>query len=587
MGSTSKTGHGYNQWASSDVPAMHDFNSDNAVSETIAQKVDSLTQQVANLGGQSPKGVYATAAALQTAYPFGTSGIFVVQADGNWYYWGGSDWLPGGPYTSTDASTVKTAAVSTTGGQSWSKTYQNVNTLTDGDGNQTLVAATPNFARKKIVVFGSSVATGWLATNANGWASMLASLLSGRGYNVVNRSIPGNATANLINRFYTDIVPEHPDVCIIALSLMNEGILGTNPEAIYNQYHDNIIRLIQMCRQQNIIPMVASCYPNTQYTSTQYQYVKQFNAALEDVDVAAFNLLGAVDDGTGKWIASCRGDDNHPNDIGHAEMFASIPPTFFDCIKDSGNLPLKSKSGGILLGADTTTQNPMQANIRDTVKSFTAAFWAKDFDGASIKIFFCVGAFESGSAVRIRQINGTVDLTIPGNTWVISSNAPIKTDRLYHHIAMTYNNATQTISLYVDGVFVGSNTYPITLLGGAVSLGGNNYTTSYNASNVGFQNFALYRTCLNADQVGDLYRGKILKQSLELFCPLDDPNPAQGAHLRNLAPTASYMVANTAALSPAPGTQNQLNLAGGVLYVDGGALKFRSANGTVTQIAAL
>ena len=48
----------------------------------------------------SPKGVYATLALLQAAYPTGTTGAYLVTADGNWYYWNGTAWTIGGLYQS-------------------------------------------------------------------------------------------------------------------------------------------------------------------------------------------------------------------------------------------------------------------------------------------------------------------------------------------------------------------------------------------------------------------------------------------------------------------------------------------------------
>lgn len=50
-----------------------------------------------NLSG-SPKGVYATLSELQAAYPNGADGIYVVSADGKWYFWNGTKWNAGGIY---------------------------------------------------------------------------------------------------------------------------------------------------------------------------------------------------------------------------------------------------------------------------------------------------------------------------------------------------------------------------------------------------------------------------------------------------------------------------------------------------------
>jgi hypothetical protein len=57
--------------------------------------------QISNIGSASPKGTYVTLAALQTAFPTGNSNIYVVTADGKWYYWSGSAWTAGGTYQAT------------------------------------------------------------------------------------------------------------------------------------------------------------------------------------------------------------------------------------------------------------------------------------------------------------------------------------------------------------------------------------------------------------------------------------------------------------------------------------------------------
>lgn len=51
----------------------------------------------------SPRGVYASLSALQTAYPSGASGVYLTSDNGHWYYWNGSAWTDGGVYQ-TDLS---------------------------------------------------------------------------------------------------------------------------------------------------------------------------------------------------------------------------------------------------------------------------------------------------------------------------------------------------------------------------------------------------------------------------------------------------------------------------------------------------
>lgn len=73
------------------------------LAQTMQQKADKTEVETAitNMGSASPKGTYATLSALQTAYPNGTTGIYVVTGDGKWYYWSGSAWTAGGQYQST------------------------------------------------------------------------------------------------------------------------------------------------------------------------------------------------------------------------------------------------------------------------------------------------------------------------------------------------------------------------------------------------------------------------------------------------------------------------------------------------------
>jgi hypothetical protein len=56
--------------------------------------------KVGAVASGSPKGVYTTLSALQTAFPTGNSNVYIVSADGKWYYWSGSTWTAGGTYLS-------------------------------------------------------------------------------------------------------------------------------------------------------------------------------------------------------------------------------------------------------------------------------------------------------------------------------------------------------------------------------------------------------------------------------------------------------------------------------------------------------
>ena len=188
---------------------------------------------------------------------------------------------------------------------------------------------------KKCVILGSSVARGEGATDFNGWANQLRAVLESRGsWIVVNKSIGGDMTANLLERWERDLLPEKPDVVVIALSLANEGLMGDEPEVIYNQFCQNLKKLIGLVRQCGITPVVSGCYPNDDYLPHHYDYVKRFNEELEGWDVLSFQFLPAVDDGQGHWKSGMCVDAGHPSDLGHNAMFHAIPLELFDKLTD-------------------------------------------------------------------------------------------------------------------------------------------------------------------------------------------------------------------------------------------------------------
>jgi len=86
---------------------------------------------------------------------------------------------------------------------------------------------------KIIVVLGSSVASGCVTSYEarydmkNGYAYRLQRLLESQGYSVINRSVPGDATADLLNRLNKDLASLEADFAIIGLSLGNSAMPAT------------------------------------------------------------------------------------------------------------------------------------------------------------------------------------------------------------------------------------------------------------------------------------------------------------------------------------------------------------------------
>lgn len=58
-----------------------------------------LKDSITAIGDGSPRGTYPSLSSLQSAYPIGTTGIFVTTDNGHWYYYNGG-WKDGGVYQS-------------------------------------------------------------------------------------------------------------------------------------------------------------------------------------------------------------------------------------------------------------------------------------------------------------------------------------------------------------------------------------------------------------------------------------------------------------------------------------------------------
>lgn len=76
--------------------------------EKIDVQMKNSETQIQSLASGSPKGVYETLVALETAKPTGDTSIYLVTADGYWYYWNGLAWTDGGAYQATTVTAAGT-----------------------------------------------------------------------------------------------------------------------------------------------------------------------------------------------------------------------------------------------------------------------------------------------------------------------------------------------------------------------------------------------------------------------------------------------------------------------------------------------
>lgn len=243
---------------------------------------------------------------------------------------------------------------------------------------------TPADDQSTLLIFGSSVAQGYHGpgspgyTNGSfalGYGGRLTPLLEQTGWLVTNRSVGGNTTTLLNDRFDADAVPVNPDVILIGLSLGNEGLVF-NPDAEipFESFRSGMTNLIHRSRTNGFYPVVTLTYPHALYDATKYAYLKRMNLVMNTWDVPGVNFLGAVDNGAGQWADGHFADDAHPNPTGYQEMFAAFVPSLFDAITlGKTNRPSLDGTPGF---ARVTNGGPAPLTFTPdrTVRGFTTAF---------------------------------------------------------------------------------------------------------------------------------------------------------------------------------------------------------------------
>ncbi len=133
--------------------ALNDYAASNTVSLASKADISYVDTQIAVVASGTPKGVYATLVALQTAFPTGDTGIYVVAADGHWYYWDTAAWADGGAYQATEIAddTIKKE-----------KVYQNAPTANLFDINEATDGYYVNWNNGNLAASGIYCATGYI-----------------------------------------------------------------------------------------------------------------------------------------------------------------------------------------------------------------------------------------------------------------------------------------------------------------------------------------------------------------------------------------------------------------------------------------
>ena len=380
----------------------------------------------------------------------------------------------------------------------------------------------------KISIMGSSVANGQGATSNQGYAYMYGELLDQRFRAQTSRlpwftsgiAVNGNNTINLLNR-YNDLIHDCGKYVIFGLSLGNEGIHeSTDRPATYNQFKENMQELIKKARADGKYPLITNNYTRGDFTADDYQYVKQMNLLIHEWDLPSINLLGAIDNGSGRWADNYQNgtDVYHPNTEGHREFTYAFVPSLFDAIEAGKPLPTR------VSGTSYTLNNKKVLTFvpEETVHPFTLSFKVK---GSASGI---LASFVNGSKEGILKVDGEgmVVYQSPG-TGEVKGTVKI-TDDGWHVISLAHYYAQQRTLLYVDNKLAGELKERLTV--GKFSIGDKTTDIARQYSELFF-----YRSAMNLEEICKLCEGVMLKSSLEIYVPLDGSSASSNSDIRNRA----------------------------------------------------
>jgi lysophospholipase L1-like esterase len=479
---------------------------------------------------------------------------------------GGFVWTtPSTSYTLPTASTTVSGGVKVDG----------TTIAIDGSGVISSIAsaaATPTAYSKRLMLTGSSTISGTGASSyANSYAGKLTTALTARGWTVANTGISGNASQNVIDRFYTDIAPFKPDVVMIGLTIANEGISGNvnfnNGKFVGVQtYLKNIYKLVDMCRQIGAKAIIAGQFSRNEYNGNDYAFAKFVDKELQASNIPYILLMGTVDDGTGNYKTFMTPDGVHPNDLGHEAMYRAIPLSMFDRIPNGFQYwDVDYPSSGVYLSTNDNVASPINIPLDNVNNGYTisslsvepigcysVAFWIKKRSGAAngLAFFAANNNGTTGAPLRLRQATGSELYELATGGTIVAS-AVSAADLLPHHVVITYQyQAGQSVdvaSLYIDGVligsantnFVGQNPYSFSLLGRPDNAG-------VNAVGYEMSKFGAWKSALTPDQVKEAYRGRYPKGGCIAYLPLSDANTVQGIALTQVAASDRLAIVNSA-----------------------------------------
>lgn len=206
-------------------------------------------------------------------------------------------------------------------------------------------------------------------------------------------------------------------------------------------------QLIRQADSVGIVPVMASNYANGGFNESDYEILKNLNLTIQQWEVPSVNMLGAVDDGAGRWVKAIESDGAHPNSDGHREMSYAIVPSLFDALDAGKTIPQRQESTAYALGKASATQH-IEFVPENIVHPFTLSFEVKASSAGTLASF----ETENGTGnIKIDE-NGNIVYESPSDGQITSTTSA---NDEWLCISLTHYYAWGMTQLYVNGVKCG------------------------------------------------------------------------------------------------------------------------------------
>lgn len=369
----------------------------------------------------------------------------------------------------------------------------------------------------KISFMGSSVCYGTGATNDYGYAYIYTDLLKqrkqeniGKDWTTSNISIGGNTTQMVLDRWERDLLRDCGRYVFYGLSLGNERNNGTQTDQAAKNYEKGMKQLIRQADSVGIVPVMASNYANGGFNESDYEILKNLNLTIQQWEVPSVNMLGAVDDGAGRWVKAIESDGAHPNSDGHREMSYAIVPSLFDALDAGKTIPQRQESTAYALGKASATQH-IEFVPENIVHPFTLSFEVKASSAGTLASF----ETENGTGnIKIDE-NGNIVYESPSDGQITSTTSA---NDEWLCISLTHYYAWGMPQLYVNGVKCGELSEK--LVATKFALGGSNAPDKAD-----YRQLFFWRSGMNDKEIAAVAEGKMLRSSLEIYAPLSNESP--------------------------------------------------------------